>query len=1476
MKTSLISQKGSARGAAAKKAPSLRQAQGGQGGALHEETEDFDEDDAVPASVREALGEPGQPLDVPLRRDFEHRLGRDFSQVRVHTGTRAAASARALDAPAYAVGSELVFGAGRYAPRSSEGRWLLAHELAHAAQSHGAWPRQALRLGARDDAEEHEADRAAHAALHGLPPPALRRGAPAVRRAPGTGPGWKGVSGINAKETTIGAIRRVPIDSLAVGQQTGASPSGRAIVLIPATFDPTRSADILLHLHGHNAGYTESAGKVRDEQLDRIETQMEASGRTQLLGILPQGDVNSSFGQQGGKKVFDSDAFITAVLDTLVAIKAIASKPAVGQVVLAGHSGAGELINEKLLGGDPGSSLPSKVGTLKEVALFDAVNGPKEFEALQGFLKKMLRHDLAALMALKTVGEQLALLKTSFRFRAYYSHSKKIGEYYRQWHKGPVPAGARVADPTPIEQLLDDFFKALTLDAKVVAAFRDNYRVVDAGDQVEHDKMVGDSNHLQDALSVLPKHDPAAGALPDVAPPEVHEALRGPARALPAGEREWAEHRFGRSFDGVRIHDDTQASRSARALHAEAYTVGRDIVFGPGRYAPGTSAGRRLLAHELTHVVQQGALARPAPALPDVLPVARASDAREHEAERAEHAPDGAVAAHADGPRVQRAPDKTVDAAMCEANANKNPARLGDCSYKEPENCPTYEMWVQTFTLLKTFNATDTPGTQAGGFTPIGGGAADQDFKAPSTPKQPAPAPTTPLKPGERFIDHPTDQWVKTCLPDNLRATAYQLPADCADVAMILRHVWLAAHHRTETFGKWTLGSAAGKAEEKSVLKMISNEGTGGVAGMVAPYADPATGKPMRSFAKLGPLLHPGDIMVWWHFDNGFDKPRTGGHTHTIAGVQRDPSGKITSLTLLQGNEPLFQPQKDDIHAFLKKEKPKAAQPTDKELGEAPGRRIERTTSAQSGLTLSDLNDMDVAEGKGTVRVWRWGKETLLVAAGPPRAAGQRPPTQPVKGAKGPAPQRLTDWAPALVKASVDRFMGILEGMLYELRATVEGGSAVPEADVRSVGSAAGTHIWARGKAAGDLGNTSHFQRLQDVLDVISAFGSSREFATSPQLDSAYDKITGELLKHLRWLREAFELAARGAADVDFARGTGKGSAVNVLVTGFDPFEPSGSLRRPDPGQWNPSGAAVLALDNQRLPVADSHGHKGTAAVEGIVLPVSFDQFKAGIVEQAVGSHAKELDALLTISMDGRKQPGDPVRLERYAVGVHEIGGKMEGVPAAPGGGALGPAVIESNAPLEQVADATARPAGKGLPAVARPEIGESFVFDFGGAAQARAAQATVGGDLGGTAGTDVAGQPPSRLMVKDSTTVSAIVSTLSRVGSGAQVQFRARQKDFKAVLVEGPGGNFLSNEVSYRAQRLLKGAGSTTDPLSFHVHTPSADAIPQDTSSKEAVAEKKKATSRAMGQRTSLIDTLKRVIGAVAKVILDRRAVRP
>ncbi|MGH8480722.1 MAG: DUF4157 domain-containing protein [Gammaproteobacteria bacterium] len=104
----------------------------GRGRATH------DNDEGAPFAVHEVLRSSGQPLDPAVRTFFEPRFGHDFSRVRVHLGSRADESARAVQARAYTVGRDLAFARGQYNPASVEGKRLLAHELTHVLQQAGA------------------------------------------------------------------------------------------------------------------------------------------------------------------------------------------------------------------------------------------------------------------------------------------------------------------------------------------------------------------------------------------------------------------------------------------------------------------------------------------------------------------------------------------------------------------------------------------------------------------------------------------------------------------------------------------------------------------------------------------------------------------------------------------------------------------------------------------------------------------------------------------------------------------------------------------------------------------------------------------------------------------------------------------------------------------------------------------------------------------------------------------------------------------------------------------------------------------------------------------------------------------------------------------------------------------------------------------------------------------------------------------
>ena len=97
-------------------------------------------------------------------------------------------------------------------------------------------------------------------------------------------------------------------------------------------------------------------------------------------------------------------------------------------------------------------------------------------------------------------------------------------------------------------------------------------------------------------------------------PAVVNQALSSPGRPLGSEARAFFEPRLGHDFAKVRVHTDATAAESARAVKARAYTVGQDLVFAPGQYSPDSQEGKRLLAHELTHVTQQSQVLRRAPA----------------------------------------------------------------------------------------------------------------------------------------------------------------------------------------------------------------------------------------------------------------------------------------------------------------------------------------------------------------------------------------------------------------------------------------------------------------------------------------------------------------------------------------------------------------------------------------------------------------------------------------------------------------------------------------------------------------------------------------------------------------------------------------------------------------------------------------------------------------------------------------------
>jgi hypothetical protein len=140
------------------------------------------------------------------------------------------------------------------------------------------------------------------------------------------------------------------------------------------------------------------------------------------------------------------------------------------------------------------------------------------------------------------------------------------------------------------------------------------------------------SQHASSSSDVLQRSSDAPTSSSE-APPQVYQALRSTGLPLDSSSRDFFESSFDHDFSDVRLHTDSQAADSAASVDALAYTVGSDVFFGAGQYAPETSAGQQLLAHELTHVVQQGE-GRGGAGISEKLEVGEADDVYEQEAEQ--------------------------------------------------------------------------------------------------------------------------------------------------------------------------------------------------------------------------------------------------------------------------------------------------------------------------------------------------------------------------------------------------------------------------------------------------------------------------------------------------------------------------------------------------------------------------------------------------------------------------------------------------------------------------------------------------------------------------------------------------------------------------------------------------------------------------------------------------------------------------
>jgi hypothetical protein len=181
----------------------------------------------------------------------------------------------------------------------------------------------------------------------------------------------------------------------------------------------------------------------------------------------------------------------------------------------------------------------------------------------------------------------------------------------------PSPAATRTADPArpPLARAAFDRRRSVLLSPTTIQASLRVSQPQDAAEQ-EADRIADTVMAMPDSAPVASQRSapamqrtPGGSGGPAAARPEVAADVRsasGGGRPLPSKARGFLEPRFGASFAGVRVHTDAKAGKLANQLSARAFTHGKDVFFGPGQFAPERKDGMHLLAHELTHTIQQG------------------------------------------------------------------------------------------------------------------------------------------------------------------------------------------------------------------------------------------------------------------------------------------------------------------------------------------------------------------------------------------------------------------------------------------------------------------------------------------------------------------------------------------------------------------------------------------------------------------------------------------------------------------------------------------------------------------------------------------------------------------------------------------------------------------------------------------------------------------------------------------------------
>ncbi|HSE15793.1 MAG TPA: DUF4157 domain-containing protein [Pyrinomonadaceae bacterium] len=646
----------------------------------------------LPSIVHDVLSTSGRPLDAGTRAWMEPRFNHDFSGVRVHTDEQAAQSARAVNALAYTVGRDVVFGAGQYAPATERGSHLLAHELTHVVQqTTGGSIAQAKAVSDPSDAAEIEADatadrvmtgdavqvrQAPSATLHaklsdeekagivagsvaGAAGIALliawgagafdKKKEPSDKKKKESGDDKKKKSSDDKKEefsddalveylTLLATTSRIEGASASVnkarnvvsrwkapdkfdvdkGFSTGkvslTATQLKRLLILEMIAGPTGEPDQLAIIDIFTKSKPEEVEALLDPAqglaLQAIETKLSKENLSKLLGIL-----NEKLPDLGKPQVKRSETAQTGECSVGRAIKiSFAHRRAEAAV-----ANTISLLDQFISKPDGNTAVQTPLNCYFNNPTADQVKQiHSDFQGMSATLSKITYTCPAEPFVGYTVRSPTGVTKykpeKDLWIRAVVDSAEGEG---RTFHNLVFPDFFALDPQTQARGCVHESVHHLKKHPENVP---DDYEPK-CGDLSTESALNNADSFAQLAMALESVNPSAAAggqqkpgvqrkaigaARPVSTPPIIDEVLESEGEPLDTTTRSLMEPRFGRDFSDVRVHRDGEAADSARAVNAVAYTVGPDVVFGAGEYAPHTNRGALVLAHELTHVAQQG------------------------------------------------------------------------------------------------------------------------------------------------------------------------------------------------------------------------------------------------------------------------------------------------------------------------------------------------------------------------------------------------------------------------------------------------------------------------------------------------------------------------------------------------------------------------------------------------------------------------------------------------------------------------------------------------------------------------------------------------------------------------------------------------------------------------------------------------------------------------------------------------------